>query len=127
MRQQGIAGVLLFDAGIRTGDAPIGPLFMSEEWRENFRHAVREAARLDMEMSVNLCSGWNAGGPWVTPHDAVKSFVWQETVVEGPGFIDMPLPRYVEPPLPPSPWAPMALGGRGCETTRSTRASRRWT
>src|ERR1700761_5807826 len=64
MKAQGIGGGLLFDAGLGGADAPQGPLFMSEEWRVNFRHAVREAARLGLEMSVNLCSGWNAGGPW---------------------------------------------------------------
>jgi hypothetical protein len=105
MKEQGISGVLLFDAGIRGAGAPMGPLFMSDEWRENFRHAVREAARLGIEMGVNLCSGWNAGGPWVTRDDAVKNFVWKETVIDGPSSIEMSLPRYIEPPPPSSPWA----------------------
>src|SRR6185437_11883479 len=61
MKTQGVSGVLLFDAGLGGAAAPQGPLFMSEEWRVNFRHAVKEAARLGLEMSVNLCSGWNAG------------------------------------------------------------------
>ena len=98
MRQQGIAGVLLFDAGMGGPDAPKGPPFMSAEWRENFRHAVTEAARLDLELSVNLCSGWNAGGHWVTRDDAIKHFVSQETVIEGPKEFDADLPRYVEQP-----------------------------
>jgi len=98
MRQQGIAGVLVFDAGIGGPGAPKGPPFMSREWRENFRHAVTEAARLEMELSVNLCSGWNAGGPWVTRDDAIKHFVWQETVIEGPREFYEELPRYVERP-----------------------------
>jgi hypothetical protein len=98
MRQQGIAGILLFDAGIGGPGAPKGPAFMSREWRENFRHAVTEAARLAMELSVNLCSGWNAGGPWVTRDDAIKHFVWQETVIEGSREFNEELPRYVERP-----------------------------
>src|SRR5271170_8120 len=44
MKKQGVSGVLLFDAGLGGRDAPKGPLFMSEEWRVNFRHAVKEAA-----------------------------------------------------------------------------------
>src|SRR5947208_771516 len=84
MQQQGLSGVLIYDAGFGGPSAPKGPPFMSSEWRENFRHAVAEAARLGLQVSVNLCSGWNAGGPWVTRDDAIKHFVWQETVIEGP-------------------------------------------
>jgi len=103
MKEQGVSGVLLFDAGLGGRNAPKGPLFMSEEWRVNFRHAVREAARLGLEMSVNLCSGWNAGGPWVTRELAIKDFVWKETLVEGGAEIDRELPRYLpKPSAPPS-------------------------
>lgn len=84
MKRQGISGVVIYDAGTGGPEAPKGPLFMSEEWRENFSHAVQEAARLGIEMSVNLCSGWNAGGPWVEREDACKALVWTETIVEGP-------------------------------------------
>ena len=63
MRRQGIGGALLFDAGEGGAEAPRGPTFMSPEWRELFRHAVREADRCGIALSVNLCSGWDAGGP----------------------------------------------------------------
>ena len=49
-----------------------GRAFMSAEWRELYKHAVREADRCGIVLSVNLCSGWNAGGPWVTPEHAAK-------------------------------------------------------
>lgn len=101
LKAQGISGVLLMDAGLGGSKAPKGPLFMSEEWRVNFRHAVREAARLGLSMSVNLCSGWNAGGPWVPRELAVKDLVWKETVVEGGRAIDREIPRYVAQPVPP--------------------------
>ena len=101
MRKQGVSGVLLFDAGLGGRDAPKGPLFMSEEWRVNFRHAVKEAARLGLEMSVNLCSGWNAGGPWVTRELAIKDFVWKETVIDGGAEIDQEVPRYTPTPVAP--------------------------
>ncbi|HEX4241578.1 MAG TPA: glycosyl hydrolase [Steroidobacteraceae bacterium] len=98
MKQQGIVGVIVFDCGFGGPRAPKGPQFMSPEWRESFHHAVAEAARLGIELSVNLCSGWNAGGPWVTRDDAIKHLVWQETVIEGPRSFDAELPRYVEQP-----------------------------
>lgn len=98
MKRQGIRGFIIFDSGIGGPGAPKGPLFMSDAWRENFRHAVSEAARLNLELSVNLCSGWNAGGPWVTRDDAIKHFVWEETVIEGPKEFDGEIPRYIEKP-----------------------------
>jgi hypothetical protein len=101
MKAQGISGVLLFEAGLGGPDAPKGPLFMSEEWRVNFRHAVKEAARLGLEMSVNLCSGWNAGGPWVPRELAIKDFVWKETIIEGGAEIDREIPKYAPKPVDP--------------------------
>lgn len=98
MKTQGINGVLLFDAGFGGPRAPKGPRFMSDDWREYFRHAVSEAARLKLQISVNLCSGWNAGGPWVTRDDAIKHLVWNELTIEGPRYFDGELPRYTEKP-----------------------------
>lgn len=93
LKQQGIGGVVVFNAGGGGPLAPQGPPFMSVQWRNYFRFAVREAARLGIEMAVNLCSGWNCGGPWVTEEDAIKDLAWRETVIEGPGGIDRILPR----------------------------------
>ena len=100
MKQKGIAGALIFDAGSGGHDSPKGPAFMSDEWREYFRYAVREAGRLGIEIGINLCSGWNAGGAWVEREDAIKLFVWSETDVEGPasfkGDLKQPELRHLE-------------------------------
>ena len=93
MKKQGISGVLLFDAGEGGPSAPKGYPFMSDPWRENFRHAVREAARLEIEMGVNLCSGWDAGGPWVGQEDALKALVLAETTAQGRTTWDAALPQ----------------------------------
>ena len=93
MRKQGIAGALLFDAGEAGVDAPRGPPFMSAAWRELYRHAVREADRCGLVLGVNLCSGWNAGGPWVTHEHAAKKLVSAQTVVTGPGRVTVALPK----------------------------------
>jgi hypothetical protein len=47
---------------ICTGEAPRGPKFMSGEWRELNKHAVREADRCGIALGVNLCTGWSFGG-----------------------------------------------------------------
>ena len=96
MRRQGIAGVLIFDAGIGGPLAPDGPVFMSDAWRELFKFAVQEADRLGLEASVNLCSGWNAGGTWVKPEHAAQKLVWSQVQVRGPAEVAQ------APPQPPA-------------------------
>ena len=49
MKKQGISGALLFDAGEAGPDAPRGPHFMSPEWRELYKHALREADRCGID------------------------------------------------------------------------------
>jgi hypothetical protein len=92
-RAKGIGGVLLFDAGMPAGPMPSGPKFMSPEWLEMVKHALREADRLGIEVSVNLCSGWDAGGPWITPEFAAKHFVQSELRLTGPRKFSGKLPQ----------------------------------
>lgn len=92
MKRQGIAGVLLFDAGEGKG-SPVGSKFMSDAWRELFRNAVSEADRLGLEVGANICSGWNAGGTWITAEHAAKTVVWSWTPIEGPGNTTRELAR----------------------------------
>jgi hypothetical protein len=94
MAAKGIGGVLIFDAAGRAGpQAPIGPAFMTSGWRENFRHALQEADRLGLEVSVNLCSGWDAGGPWITPDHASKHFQQSTLNISGPRAFSGQLPK----------------------------------
>ena len=92
-RAKGIGGVLLFDAGGPAGPMPSGPRFMSAEWRGLFKHTLREADRLGLEVSVNLCSGWDAGGPWITPQYAARQFAQSELTVAGPKRFSGQLPQ----------------------------------
>jgi alpha-L-rhamnosidase/Bacterial Ig-like domain len=93
MKRQGISGALLFDAGKADPPAPQGPEFMSTAWRDLFKHALTEADRCGIALGVNLCSGWNAGGPWVTTEHAVKKLVGASTDVTGPGPLSVTLPQ----------------------------------
>jgi len=83
MKRQGIAGVLLAHGG--GAKSPTGPRFLSPEWHELFRYALGEAGRLGIEVMANVCDGWNAGGPWITPDAANKKLVYSETQVNGGG------------------------------------------
>ncbi len=92
-KAKGIGGVLLFSAGKGAGPMPSGPDFMSPEWRELLKHALREADRLGLEVSINLCSGWDAGGPWITDDTACHMYVQSELVVKGPQVFSGMLPQ----------------------------------
>ncbi|MHC1765172.1 MAG: glycosyl hydrolase [Verrucomicrobiia bacterium] len=86
MKAKGFGGALICDADGSSQDgnerAPHGPTFFTPEWRELYKHALREAARLGLEMSLNIQSGWNLGGPMVPADDAPKKLVWTEQRVE---------------------------------------------
>ena len=97
MKAKGFGGALICDAdgsAQRGNDrAPHGPTFLSPEWRALYRHALREADRLGLEMSLNIQSGWNLGGPMVTADAAAKKLTWAETRVTGPGKLEQQLPE----------------------------------
>jgi hypothetical protein len=100
MKAIGMGGGLVFDAGGDTQDGhapvPAGPLFGSPPWRALFVHALREADRLGLEMGLNLQSGWNLGGPMVTPEKATKLVSWSHLRVQGPSDTALALPQ---PPM----------------------------
>jgi len=96
MKAKGYGGASLVDAGSSNYQVahktPAGPVFMSPEWMELYKHAVKEADRIGIELSVNLGSGWNPGGPSITPEFAMKKIVWSEVDVTGGTKIIMELP-----------------------------------
>jgi len=79
LKAKGVGGVMLIDLGNLPG-AP----YMSDKWRELFRHAVKEADRLGLKVGVNTCPGWPSGGPWITPENSSWMLVSSETVLKGP-------------------------------------------
>ncbi len=96
MKAKGFGGALICDAGGAAQDGndqvPHGPTFFTHEWRELYKHTLREADRLGLEMSLNIQSGWNLGGPMVKAEDAAKKLTWSETQVRGPAKVARPLP-----------------------------------
>jgi hypothetical protein len=92
MARVGIGGVQNFDAG--TG-IPKGPIvYLSPEWLELKKHAIREAQRLGLEFTMHNCPGWSSsGGPWITPDRAMQEITWSEIVVEGGKVVNIRLPQ----------------------------------
>src|ERR1035441_5476457 len=98
MSRKGFGGVLLVDAdgANQNGNAevPPGPTFGSPAWVRLYVHAPKTAARLHLEVSLNITSGWNLGGPDVKPEQASKLLTWSRTVVEDGKSFDgvVPMP-----------------------------------
>ena len=95
MKEKGYGGTLIGDNGAPIG--PTGPTFMSPEWLELFAHAVKEADRLGIELSINIQSGFgDPGNPNIQPDNGMKKIVFSEIKVTGPKKMIEKLP------LPPS-------------------------
>jgi len=96
MKAKGFSGALIFDSdgSSQRGNrrVPAGPVFASPDWTELFVHACREAKRLGLELSLNLQSGWNLGGPRVTAEEATQRLVWSKTTLQGPATVEQALP-----------------------------------
>jgi hypothetical protein len=94
MRKAGIGGVIICEVNV---GVPRGPVeFMGPEWRRLFKHVVREAERLGLEITLNAGPGWTgSGGPWVKPEQSMQHIVASATEVKGPGRFDgvLPLPK----------------------------------
>jgi hypothetical protein len=92
LKAQGMAGVTVYSIS-GPGIPGKGPDYMSPPWRALFRHTVKEADRLGLGVSAILCSGWNAGGPWITPEQACKRQVSSELTLTGPQHFTDKLPQ----------------------------------
>lgn len=95
MRAKGYAGAILFDAGTPPNLKKVaaGPVFMSPKWMDLYQHAVKEADRLKIELSINVLSGWNLGAPSIGPEMALKKLVFTETAVGGGKSVQIELPQ----------------------------------
>jgi hypothetical protein len=82
MHRVGIRGVVYYEVDLFL---PKGPArILSPQWRELMQHAMKEASRLGITMSVNNDGGYcGSGGPWITPELSMQMLVWSELTLEG--------------------------------------------
>lgn len=87
MKAKGFSGACIVDAGGAdqrgNGQVPEGPMFGSPAWKELYVHAIKEADRLGLVMSIGIQSGWNLGGPDITPAETAKQVVFSQIQVKG--------------------------------------------
>lgn len=96
MKAQGFSGACIFDAGGHNqqgnGNIPEGPMFGTPAWTALFVHAVSEAKRLNLVLSLNIQSGWNLGAPDTKPDESAKVVTWSESTLEA-GATGVTLPQ----------------------------------
>ncbi len=92
MARAGLGGVIIMEVDV---GVPKGPVkFMSPEWRQLFKHVVREAERLGLQITLNAGPGWTgSGGPWVKPEQSMQHLVASAVEVAGPGQFRDRLPQ----------------------------------
>lgn len=109
MKRAGIAGFQNFDAGLDTPQIVAKRLvYMTPAWKDAFRFTATLADKLGLEMAIAGSPGWSeSGGPWVTPAQAMKKYVWSETRVEGGRPFSGVLPK---PPSTTGPYQDVPTG-----------------
>ena len=100
MKAKGIAGAILVDAdgSGEQGNREVaeGPAIGSPAWNALYVHALAEAKRLGLEISLNVTSRWDVGiigGQSVTPEDALKQLTFVRVAVNGGAERTVHLPQ----------------------------------
>jgi hypothetical protein len=85
MHRVGLAGYQNFDAALQTPQVVQKRLaYMTPEWKDAFRYAIKIGDQFNMEMAIAGSPGWSeSGGPWVSGPEGMKKYVWSETQIEG--------------------------------------------
>ncbi|MFA6449502.1 MAG: glycosyl hydrolase [bacterium] len=98
MKAAGLGSALFLEVNVGVPRGPVG--FLSDEWQSLFAHAVHEAERLGLEITLGSGPGWaGSGGPWVKPGQSMQHLVASETHVAGPSHFTGKLP--LAPPRQP--------------------------
>jgi hypothetical protein len=91
MKDAGIGNLIFLEVNV---DVPRGPVdFMSQQWQSLFVHAVHEAQRLGIEITLGTGPGWTgSGGPWVKPQQSMQHLTAVSLKVTGPVRLNERLP-----------------------------------
>lgn len=96
MKKAGIGGAYLMPIKGATNPPVFTPVVeqLSPLWWEMVKHAMSEAARLNLEMGMHVSDGFAlAGGPWITPALSMQKVVSSKLNVKGNQHIDIQLPQ----------------------------------
>ncbi len=92
MKRMGIGGAICFNSAV---GIPRGSVdYASEVWMDATEHALKEADRLGLQISLHNSPGYSgSGGPWVTPEMSMQQLVWTETQIKNQKSININLPQ----------------------------------
>ncbi len=96
MKEAGLGCLVFLEVNVGVARGPVD--FLSERWQDLFVHAVREAERLGISITLGAGPGWTgSGGPWVRPEQSMQHLVASRLEVQGPGpfndKLSVPPPR----------------------------------
>lgn len=93
MKRVGIGGALIMEVDF--GAPPGRVRFGSENWREIFKFACSEAARLGLQINMNNDAGYTgSGGPWIKHEHSMQELTWSEArVAVGGKRVELMLPQ----------------------------------
>ena len=96
MARVGIGGAILLEANLKY---EVGKTkFMSEEWRDCFQHVIKEAERLNIEITLGSGPGWaGSGGPWIKADQSMLQLISSKINVKGKVDTIFPKPVPAEP------------------------------
>jgi hypothetical protein len=77
------AGITRAYIGLTGGGEDL--VFMSNQWWDLIRTALKKAAELDIEIGMFNCPGWSqSGGPWIKPSQTMRYLTSVQRMVSGP-------------------------------------------
>lgn len=91
MKEAGIGNVIYLEVNV---GIPVGPVdFLSEQWQDLFKHAVRESERLGITITLGIGPGWTgSGGPWVLPNQSMQDLMSGSVKIAGGKSVTIKLP-----------------------------------
>ncbi|GAB3927940.1 glycosyl hydrolase [Mucilaginibacter myungsuensis] len=97
MKKAGIANLVFLEVNV---GIPRGQVdFLSLQWQDLFAHAVKEAKRLGIAITLGIGPGWTgSGGPWVPASQSMLHLVSSTVKVEGGAAnLNLPIPKPKNP------------------------------
>ena len=98
MKKAGIGNLIFLEVNV---GIPRGKVdFLSDEWQKLFAHAVKEAERLGIEITLGIGPGWTgSGGPWVPAKQSMQHLVSSTVNITGGSNqkIKLPVPAPMKP------------------------------
>lgn len=87
MKNANYGAAMIFEAGV--GIPPGVISYNSPQWKDAIIHAVKEAERLNIQLSMHNSPGYSGtGGPWISVEYSMKQLVWTDCFISSNGKVE---------------------------------------